>query len=247
MTVVKVTHHSWAMEKLRRTPRLKADLLVRCPLFSGLEPEQLLTLAGLASLRRYDRGEILFQQDTPAQGLHVITRGRVEIYRAGGEGARRLLHLFGPGEVVGEVPVFEGGPFPATAAAAAPVAEALFIPRDQFLKLGRERPEILLQMLATLSVRLRKFVGRIESLASRPAPARLAARLLELAWEQGDPGQPADVIMLPSSKADMARTLGMTPETFSRLLRRWREDGLIRVDRREVELIKTNAIQELTE
>ncbi len=177
----------------------------------------------------------------------MITRGRVEIYRSGGDGARRLLHLFGPTEVVGEVPVFEGGPFPATGAAAAPVAEALFLPRDQFLKLGQERPEILLQMLATLSVRLRKFVGRIESLSSRPAPARLAARLLELAWEQGAPGQSTEMVILPSSKSDMARTLGMTPETFSRLLRRWRESGLVRVARREVELLEPEQLQEITE
>jgi len=235
------------MEKLRRTPRLKADLLVRCDLFSGLELEQLLTLGGIASLRRYDRGEILFQQDTPAAGLFVVTRGRVEVYRAGGDGARRLIHLFGPQEVVGEVPVFEGGPFPATAASAAPVAEALFLPRDQFLKLGSERPEILLRMLATLSVRLRKFVGRIESLASRPAPARLASRLLELAWEQGGPGEPSDSIILPGTKADMARTLGMTPETFSRLFRKWRDEGLIQVTRREVGLLKPGLLQEITE
>ena len=108
------------MEKLRRTPKLKADLLVRCELFSGLQSDELSTLGGISSLRRYDRGEILFRQDTPAAGLYVVTRGRIEVYRAGGDGARRLIHLFGPQEVVGEVPVFEGGAFPATAAAAAP-------------------------------------------------------------------------------------------------------------------------------
>jgi CRP/FNR family transcriptional regulator len=233
------------MEKLRRTPRLKADLLVRCDLFTGLHADQLLTLGGLASLRRYDRGEILFRQDTSAAGLHVITRGQVEVYRATEEGTRRLLHLFGPHEVVGEVPVFEGGPFPASAAAAAPVAEALFLPRDQFLTLGRERPEILLQMLATLSQRLRRFVGQIESLSSRPAPARLAARLLELAWEQGAPGREASRVALPSSKADLARSLGMTPETLSRLLRRWREDAVIRVDRRDVTLLRPETLREI--
>ena len=235
------------MEKLRRTPQIKADLLVRCELFSGLEPEHLFTLGGLASLRRYDRGEILFRQDTPAAGLHVITRGRVEIFRSGGDGARRLLHLFGPFEVIGEVPVFEDGPFPATAAAAAPVAEALFLPRDQFLIVGRERPEILLRMLGTLSRRLRQFVNRIESLAARPAPARLAARLLELAWEQGAKGKFADRVVLPSSKSDLARTLGMTPETFSRLMRRWREEGVLRVEKREVDILRLEKLRETTE
>jgi CRP/FNR family transcriptional regulator len=233
------------MEKLRRPPEAKAELLVRCDLFAGLRPDQLLSLAGLASLRRYDRGEMLFRQETPAAGMHVITRGQVEVYRSAGDGTRRLLHLFGAHEVVGEVPVFEGGPFPASAAAAAPVAEALFLPRDEFLQLGGERPEILLQMLATLSVRLRQFVRRLESLASRPAPARLAARLLELAWEQGPPGREAEVVTLPASKADLARTLGMTPETFSRLLRRWRDDGVIEVARREVALRKPDTLREI--
>jgi CRP/FNR family transcriptional regulator len=235
------------MEKLRRTPQAKADLLVRCPLFSGLEAQHLLTLGGLASQRRYDHGEILFRQDTPAAGFHVVTRGRVEIFRSGGDGARRLLHLFGPFEVVGEVPAFEGGPFPATAAAAAPVAEALFLPRDQFLTLGREHPEILLRMLGTLSVRLRKFLGRIESLAARPAPARLAARLLELAWEQGSADEDRSELTLPSSKSDLARTLGMTPETFSRLLRRWREQGILDVDRRRIVILRPTELQRVTE
>lgn len=235
------------MEKLRKCPRAKADLLVRCDLFSGLEPEQLLTLGGLASQRRYDRGEVLFRQDTPAAGFHVVTRGRVEVFRSGGDGARRLLHLFGPYEVVGEVPAFEGGPFPATAAAATPVAEALFLPRDQFLAVGAERPEILLRMLATLSVRLRRFVGRIETLASRTAPARLATRLLELAWEQGVQDTPGGAVTLPSSKADMARTLGMTPETFSRLLRRWRDEGHIDVDGRLVTIKNADTLQAVIE
>ena len=247
MTQVKTSNHLGRMEKLRRSAKEKAGLLVRCNLLSGLDTEQLVSLGGLASLRRYERGEVLFRQDTVAAGLHVVTRGRVEVYRAGGDGVRRLIHLFGPYEVIGEVPVFEGGPYPATAAAAAPVAETVFLPREQFLKLGENCPEILLQMLATLSVRLRKFVGRIESLAARPAPSRLALRLMELAWEQGESGQSAAVVQLPSSKADLARTLGMTPETLSRLLRRWIDDGIIRVNRRDVELLQIDTLQRTTE
>jgi CRP/FNR family transcriptional regulator, dissimilatory nitrate respiration regulator len=233
-----------AMEKLRRTPDQKASLLMRCDLFQELDPEQLASLAGLASLRRYDRGEILFRQDTPASGLFVATRGQIEVYRSA-QGQRRLLHLFEPHAVVGEVPVFAGGPYPATAAAASPVAEALYLPRDQFLILGRRRPEILLRMLATLSTRLRVFLGRIESLASRPAPARLAGRLLELSREQGAPGMPAAMIVLPGSKASLARTLGMTPETLSRLLRAWREAGLVTVAGRAISLLQPGALAEI--
>lgn len=224
------------MEKLRRDPTVKAELLARCDLFAGLGPAHLMSLGGLASLRRYDKGEVLFRQDSPAAGFHVITRGQVEVYRTGPDGGRRLLHLFDPYEVVGEVPTFEGGPFPASAAATSPVAEALLLPRDKFLELSGRHPEILLHMLATLSVRLRQFVGRIESLSSRPAPSRLAARLLELARDQATGGKPAGVIDLPGSKADTARTLGMTPETLSRLLRRWSDEGLLEVNRRRIVL-----------
>jgi len=235
------------MEKLRRSTESKAELLLRCGLFAGLAPDQVRSLAGLASGRRYDRGEVLFRQDTPAAGLHVVTRGRVEVYRADTDGRRRLLHLFGPGEVVGEVPVFEDGPYPATAVAASPVAESLFLPRDQFLSLGRERPEILMQMLGTLSRRLRRFVGRIEALSSRSAPARLAGRLLELASEQGAFERPAPRVVLPSTKSDLARSLGMTPETFSRLVRRWQDAGVIRVQRREIAILQPAVLRNLTE
>ncbi len=235
------------MEKLRRPPQQKAELLARCDLFSDLRQEHLLSLAGLASLRRYDRGEVLFSQQTPAAGLYVVTRGEVEVYRAGPDGSRRQLHQFGPFAVVGEVAVFAGGTYPASAAAGSPVAEALLLPRDEFLRLGGERPEILLQMLATLSGRLRHFLGRIESLATRPAPARLAARLLELAREQGSGGRPAAAARLPGSKAALARTLGMTPETLSRLLRAWRDQGLVEVGHREVQLLLPQAVADIAE
>lgn len=237
--------HTARVEKLRRPAETKADLLARCRLFSDLAPIHLLSLAGLASLRRYERGEVLFLQDTPVTGMHVITRGQVEVYRSGGDGPRRLLHVFGPGEVIGEVPVFAGGPLPAAAAAAAPVAEALYLPRTEFLALGRAQPEILLQMLATLSRRLRQFVERIESLASRPASARLAARLLELAREQAPPGRTATRVVLAGTKASLAHALGMTPETLSRLLRRWREDGLVAVRRREIAILEPRTLQDL--
>ncbi len=230
------------MEKLRRPPSVKASLLARCDLFADLPLPQLSALAGLASLRRYERGEVLFRQDSPAAGMHVITRGQVEVFRSGGDGSRRMLHLFGPAEVIGEVPVFAGGSLPAAAMASAPVVEALFLPRDEFLDLGRRRPEILLQMLATLSRRLRQFVGQIESLASRPAPARLAARLLEMARAQVPPGEPAPAVVLPAGKASLARALGMAPETLSRLLRRWREAGLVAVQRRTIRILQPEAL-----
>ena len=84
--------------------------------------------------------------------------------------------------------------------------------------------------------RLRQFVNRIESLAARPAPARLAARLLELAWEQGAKGEFADRVVLPSSKSDLARTLGMTPETFSRLLKKLEKRGQFNWDGKSIRL-----------
>lgn len=233
------------MEKLRRPTALKTALLARCDLFGDLPAPALLALAGLASLRRYERGEILFHQDTPAAGMHVVTRGQVEVYRATGGGPRRLLHLFGPGEVIGEVPVFEGGPLPASAAAAAPVAEALFLPRAGFLALCTEQPSILLQMLATLSRRLRQFVGRIESLSSRPAPARLAASLLGLARHAAPRGRIAGEVVLSSSKSDLAHSLGMTPETLSRVLRRWREAGVVDVERRAIRILRPDVLQQI--
>ena len=227
------------MEKLRVDPAVRAELLTACPLFADLAARDRQRLAGRASLRRFSAGETLFRQGTPALGFYVVASGKVAVTRQGGEGRGRLLHLFGPGEVVGEVPTFAGGDYPAEATATGD-AEALFILRDDLLALGREQPEVLLAMLAALSQRLRRFVALVDDLSLKDVPARLAVRLLNLAEAQA-----SDTVVLPVAKGVLAAELGAAPETLSRLLRKLRNAGVIAVTGRRITLRDRARLTEL--
>jgi len=218
------------MEKLRVDPAARTALLATCPLFADLAPADLERLAGRASLRRFRVGEFLLRQGAPALGLYVVASGKVAVTRHGNDGRGRLLHLFGPGEVVGEVPTFAGGAYPAEAAATDDV-EALFLLRDDLLAVGREQPEVLLAMLAALSQRLRRFVAMVEDLSLKDIPARFAVRLLNLAEAQD-----SDTVVLPVAKGVLAAELGAAPETLSRLLRRLQDAGVIVVAGRRITL-----------
>ncbi len=229
------------MDKLRVSPDVRVPLLRASPLFADIANDDLRHLAGRASLRRFAQGEVLLRQGAPAQGLYVVAEGTVVVTRGGGEGRGRLLHRFTAGEVVGEVPTFAGGEYPATATADGS-AEALFILREDLLALGRERPEILLAMLATLSRRLRRFVALVDELSLKNVPARLAARLLDLASLQA-----ADTIVLPVAKRVLASELGAAPETLSRLLRRLQDSGVIGVRGRSITLIDRERLTDLAQ
>jgi CRP/FNR family transcriptional regulator, dissimilatory nitrate respiration regulator len=218
------------MEKIRADLAARADLLAACPLFADLDPADRLHLAGRASLRRFPPGEALLRQGTPALGFYVVAAGKVAVARLGPEGRSRLLHLFGPGEVVGEVPTFAGGAYPAEATATGET-EALFLLRDDLLAVGKEQPEVLLAMLAALSQRLRRFVTLVEDLSLKDVPARLAVRLLNLAEAQG-----SDTVVLPVAKGVFAAELGAAPETLSRLLRKLQDAGMIAVAGRRITL-----------
>ena len=142
----------------------------------------------------------------------MVGERKVKIYTVSTAGKEHILHIFGEGEPFGEVPVFYGQPFPASAEALLKT-QTLFFPRDRFIHLIEANPSIALSMLAVLSMRLRIFANQIESLSLKEVPARLAHYLMYLSKEQGN----TDVIELEISKGQLASLLGTIPETLSRI------------------------------
>ncbi|PIE58309.1 MAG: transcriptional regulator [Desulfobulbus propionicus] len=206
-------------------------------LFQGLQEDQLASLANIAVSRSYARGKTVFMEGDPCIGFYMITAGQVKIYKTSSTGKEQILHVFGPGEPFGEVPVFYGRPFPATATVLVD-SEVLFFPRKEFVELITANSSLALSMLAVLSLRLRQFVTKVENLSLKEVPARLAAHLLYLAEEQGR----KDRVDLDISKGHLASLLGTSPETLSRILTRMKEDGLIRVEGKVIYLLDKEAL-----
>ncbi len=201
-------------------------------LFEGLPIRQTEALAAIAVEKTFQRGGNIFFEGDKGIGFYMVGEGRVKIFKVSFAGKEHILHIFGPGEPFGEVPVFHGQPFPATAEALEKTT-TLFFPRDKFVLLVEANPSLALNMLAVLSQRLRRFAGQIESLSLKEVPARLAGYLLYLSQEQGE----SDEVELDISKGQLASLLGTIPETLSRIFGKMSDEGLIQVNGRKISLL----------
>lgn len=214
----------------------------QAPLFNGLPEKQLYDIRKIAVQKQFAKGEMIFLDGDSSNGFYLVVSGMVKIFKLSSEGKEQILHFFGPGEPIGEVPVFSGRPFPANAEALNP-CELIFIPRQDFVNLIRGNPSLSLNMLAVLSMRLREFTVQIESLSLKEVPARLAAYLLYLSAEQEE----NKTVSLSISKGQLASLLGTIPETLSRIFSRMTEQGLIEVRGRTIHLMDREGLETLSE
>ncbi|PHR28328.1 MAG: transcriptional regulator [Desulfotalea sp.] len=216
----------------------KKEIIESSILFAGLPSEQIDALAEIAVLKNYGKGENIFFEGDVGIGFYVVGEGKVKISKISFAGKEHILHIFGGGEPFGEVPVFNGRPFPATAEALAKT-KALFFPRDKFVLLVEAHPSLALNMLAVLSFRLRKFATQIENLSLKEVPARLASYLVYLSEEQGD----KDIVVLDISKGQLASLLGTIPETLSRIFSKMTDEGLIEVKGKRITLLDAEGLR----
>ncbi|KHK03910.1 Crp/Fnr family transcriptional regulator [Desulfovibrio sp. TomC] len=208
-------------------------------LFAGLGPKELAALAAVAEVRRYGRGQDIFFSGDAAEGFFSVASGKVRIYQTSLSGKEHILHVFGPGEVFAEVAVFAGGVYPANAQALEE-GDYLFFPRERFRRLLAEEPDLAMNMLGLLSIRLRQLVKKLEDLSLREVPARLAAHLLLLGAESKK-----RVLSLDLPKGQLAAYLGTIPETLSRVLRRFADDGLINLSGHAIEILDAPRLEAL--
>lgn len=217
-------------------------ILSQSVLFSGLPEEDISALTDIAVEKPVAAGELIFSEGDPGDGFYVTIEGLIKIYKLSTEGKEQILHMFGPGEPFGEVPVFSGQAFPATAEGVKK-SRILFFPRRAFRDLITQKPSVAMNMLAVLSQRLRHFTVQVENLSLKEVPARLAGYLLLQSEEQNS----SDTITLNISKGHLASFLGTIPETLSRMLRKMNEQGLIEVEGRKIRLMDIDALQDLAE
>lgn len=208
-------------------------------LFEGLTLDQQEKIAQIAVEKKFSKGQTVFFEGDDGIGFFMVGTGKVKVYKMSPAGKEQILHIFGPGEPFGEVPVFHGQPFPASAEALSELM-VIFLPRSEFVKLVESNPAIALGMLAILSFRLRRFATQIENLSLKEVPARLAGYLLYLSEEQHNP----DLVILDISKGQLASLLGTIPETLSRIFAKMSESGLIEVKGRQITLLNRDGLHD---
>ena len=218
------------------------DIISVTPLFKGLPEKQLKEIEQIAVDRHFNKREVIFLEGDDGNGFFLVAEGLVKIFKVSSEGKEQILHILGPGEPFGEVPVFSGQQFPASAETIIE-SHLLFFPRTAFVNLISANPSLALNMLAVLSMRLRQFTVQVENLSLKEVPGRLAAYLVYLADEEGK----EDAVTLNISKGQLASLLGTIPETLSRIFTRMTELNLIKMDGRNIKLLNRSGLEELAE
>lgn len=227
----------------------RTDLIAalgKTPLLFGLTPTELNTLAARTARRTFSAGELLFTEGEPCNGLHIIAQGKVRIFKTSVSGREQVLAVNVPGESVAELPVFDGGPFPASAVAIDDVVIA-YISRNDFQAYCLEHPEVALKVLQVVGGRLRRLVGIIEELSFTTIRQRLIAALLKLADTEGKLGPRGIEFQLPASHQELAHQLGTVRELISRNLMRLQAEGLLEVDARQIVVKDRNGLKALLE
>lgn len=201
-------------------------LLQGIPMFRRLGPEDRGQIAAVSSLVEFDRGEEIFAEGDLARWLYVALDGHVKIAKLTPAGREVILEIFGPGDPIGAVAVYEGKTFPASARALEPV-RCLRTPRDAFFRLLAERPTLLAGLLGGLTLRLMELTDRLVELSGARVEERMARLLLKQAAELGRPERGGLFLPLHLTRQELADLAGTTLETAIRIMSRWGKRRLV--------------------
>ena len=216
--------------------------LAKVPIFSGLTDAELSFLAQRAVPRHYAPGEVVFAEGEPCAGLYVVESGHIRIFKTSPSGREQVLAIDGPGSSVAELPVFDGGNYPASGAAV-DNATFLFVSKQDFQALCLTHPQVALKVLRVVGTRLRRLVGIIEELSFTTVRHRLASYLVRLARHEGKRTAKGIEITLPASHQEVAAQIGTVRELVSRNLSRFQAEGLLAIDGRSVLVRNLEALE----
>src|SRR5262245_35893600 len=200
---------------------ISPDRLKAVSFFAAFPRSAIRIMASRAIERRFATGDILFRAGDTAPGLLVVLEGKVRVVRKAGDRAQ-VVHVERTGGTLGEVPVFSGGGYPATAFAAEPTVCAL-VGRDVLLAAVKANPESAFVLLERLSFRVRELVERLDRTALRPVSARLAEYLIARA-----DARHRAVVAIGMTQQQLAEELGTVREVVVRELQALRAAGLVR-------------------
>lgn len=217
----------------------KRDYLLTMDIFRDLQPEQITMIEHSTVMRTIPKGQVIYSQEDRAEALFLLKRGRVSIYRLTPGGKRLEVATIGPRAFFGEMPLL-GESLRHTFAEAAEESLLCVMSRADIERLIREQPQVALRMIEVLGGRLATSEARMEELAYRGAPARVAAVLLRLT--EGRSGAEAAV-----THQEIGDMIGALRETVTKILDDLRADELVELRRGHVRVRDPERLRSLLE
>ena len=205
----------------------------RAPLFAGLDEEAAESLIKQMSAKHMERGDVLFHEGDPGDRLYVIGEGKVKLGRSSVDGRENLLAILGPGEMFGELSLFDPGPRTATATAVAET-QVLALSTEQLREYLQGRPQVALTLLAALARRLRRTNESLADLVFTDVPGRVAKALLDLARRFGRPVDEGIMVSHDLTQEELAQLVGASRETVNKALADFAGRGWLKLEARAV-------------
>ncbi len=212
--------------------------LKKALIFSSLSNEELAELARLATGRTFQPNEFIFWEGDAPNYFYIVVEGRIKVVKHTSSGKEFIIAFFGPGEMIGEVAVFEDKPYPASAQAVSAV-KLLGIKKEDFLSFLATRPGVALSIISILGGRLREAQARLKDLAAERVEQRLARVLLMLSAKLGT--------TLPFTRQEIADMAGTTTETAIRVTTHLKERGIIHTVRGKLIILDETKLRLLSE
>lgn len=222
----------------------RVNFFKRVPLLANLSQAELESLARDFAPRRFRQGETIFQQGDAGQALYLIESGQVRIYVQSEEGQETSVIVYGPGDLFGELAVIDEGPRSASAIAMEDTVVHL-LSRDRLREHMRRSPQLALDFLTALSVRVRYSTQQVGNLTLLAISGRLARKLLELAQLHGEVEPDGVRIDLALTQSDLASLVGTTRESVNKALGTFRRQGLVRMQRGHIVIVDADALRAL--
>jgi CRP/FNR family cyclic AMP-dependent transcriptional regulator len=224
----------------------KIEALARTTLFGGLDEPALKRVAAIAEWRVLAQDAVVFRRGEPGSHLFVILRGHVKFGSGAADGREVTLNLLGPGAVFGELAFADGGPRTADVVAVEAV-ELLALSRRDLIPFLKKEPDVVLQLMAALAARARWISESYEDAAFLELPARLAKRLLFLSRHFGFDTPRGRRLAATLPHRELANHMNVTRESISRLMQKWRKEGVIEERRGVIVLLDPKRLEALAE
>lgn len=212
------------------------NVLLHTALFKQVSPFEARELMPYLAEGEYDKGEAIFRESDTDQRMYLLEEGRVKLIRRALDDRVQLLSLHAPGEVLGEIPVFDpnGGPRTASAVAMTNGTRVVWLEHDALFAWLDHHPRVAVDMLQVLARRMRENNERISDLVFMDVPARLAKTLLNLATSFGEPVPEGVKVSHGLTQEEMAQLVGSSRETVNKALMDFANRGWIARDGRSI-------------
>lgn len=222
------------------TTKAKLGFLSDIELFQDLSPKEIEELERLITISSVKRGKVFYRPEETGEVLFILKTGRVQLYRISPEGKKLVIASLGPGTLFGEMPLL-GQQLHNTFAEAAEDCVIFVMSRKDLERLFLNKPQVALRVLDITGRRLRDVESRLQTMAFKGIPARLASLLLLLAEEHDG----LEVVGL--THQDLAETVGTYRETATQVLNDLKAQGLIEIGRKRITILDPDGLLAMAE